>query len=289
MANNRHALPKKYLEGIFSLFGRPHQNAYSVLHFMCYSERMKFARFAVLALIIGSLTVAGLYFNAERAEFTANVAPAPERQDQNLAAAGASPSAFDKTFAWVKGAGYAVIFFAMLIEGPVVNAAAAFASALGYFSIWAVILLAILGDLVADFVYYALGYFSRISVIERYGHYFGISERRMKHLERLLNTHPIKTLIVIKLMPVLPTPGLMIVGTTRMPLKEYATMSTLIILPKITIFTVLGYYFGSAYNSVTQYAQNGQYFIIAAIIAVIVVYWAYQKSSELIARQLETV
>lgn len=241
--------------------------------------------FKTLVISVAVLLL-GLQMNAYR--FGEHPVVSLIQQNQNVAAVEASGT-FGQTLAWVESVGYFVIFLALLIEGPIVNAAAAFAAALGYFNIWIIVALAILGDLVADLIYYAIGYFGRLSLIERFGHRFGLSRERMRHIERLLNTHPTKTLVVIKLMPVIPTPGLMLVGVTRMPLRKFITLSALIILPKVALFTVLGYYFGQTYNSVTAYIQNGEYFIAIAIVAVLAVWWVYNKSTELVARQLETV
>ncbi len=75
---------------------------------------------------------------------------------------------FSAATQWVLMHGYWVIFLAMLIEGPVVTAAAAFAVALGYFNLWAIFGLSLAGDLVADIIYYAIGYWGRITVVERF-------------------------------------------------------------------------------------------------------------------------
>ena len=56
-----------------------------------------------------------------------------------LGAAAASGDAPDATLQWVIAGGYALVFFGMMIEGPIVTAAAAFAASLGYFNIWAVL------------------------------------------------------------------------------------------------------------------------------------------------------
>jgi membrane protein DedA with SNARE-associated domain len=244
-------------------------------------------RFFALVIVLSFITIGGLQFNSYHFGVqTSSVSFSPQ-DSQNLAAVEAS--SFQGTVAWIQSAGYFAMFIAMLVEGPVVTAAASFAAALGFFNIWIVFILAILGDLVADFIYYAIGYFSRIAVIERYGHRFGLSEVRMKKLEHLLNTHPIKTLVFIKLAPMLSTPGLMVVGVTRMSLKEYATVCTLTTLPKVILFMLLGYYFGQAYDSISSYVQNGAYLIVFAIVATLLVYYVYQKATALISRQLAVV
>ncbi len=240
-------------------------------------------RLIVLTLVVSLLTIGGVQFSQYRSN-PETIASTPLIVNGNVAAVGLS---FDGAVAWVKTAGYLAMFIAMLFEGPVITAAAAFGAALGYFNVWIVLVLSILGDIVADLVYYSIGYFSRVSVIEKFGHRFGLSRERMKKIERLLHTHPIKTLLFIKLAPVLPTPGLMIVGTVRMPIGKYTMLCTLITLPKVLLFMALGYYFGAAYDTISNYAQSGEYFIIVAIAITVGVYWAYQKMSVTISQRLQ--
>ena len=254
---------------------------------MCSNRVMsRLVRLGVMVFVTSFLTLSGLQFNADRFGAAAVSSVAVPATSSLAAAASLS---FQDTVQWVRSAGYVAMFVAMLFEGPIITAAAAFGAALGYFDIWIVLLLSILGDLVADLVYYTIGYFSRVTVIEKFGHSFGLSRARMKKLEKLLHTHPTKTLLFIKLAPVLPTPGLMIVGTMRMPLGKYTSLSTLIILPKVLLFAALGYYFGFAYDAIASYAQAGAYFIVVAIAVIVGVYWIYQKSSEALSLRLQAV
>lgn len=242
--------------------------------------RWPFARTLVASF---AALIGGLKLNAVHFGYSSILAPGTTAP--SLAAA----ATFASTLAWVQGAGYLLIFLAMFIEGPIVTAAAAFASALGYFNVWAIFVLAILGDLIPDLLFYAVGYVGRIKLIERYGHRFGLSTTRMHKIETLLRTHRIKTLIFIKFAPVLPTPGLMLVGAIRMPLREYTVLSILIGLPKTVLFMVVGYYFGTAYTTFATYLESGVYVVLVAIVATLGVWWAYTKVTQFVSRQLVTV
>jgi membrane-associated protein len=171
----------------------------------------------------------------------------------------------------------------------VITAAAAFAAALGYFNVWIVLALAVAGDLIADFVYYGIGYFGRVAMVEKYGHKVGLTKERMEKLEHMIKTHPKKTMVAIKLAPLLPTPGLMMVGATRMSLRQYATMAFVITLPKAILFMSLGYFFGQAYDSISHYVENGEYFILIAIVIVVGVYYAYKNLAARISMRLEAI
>lgn len=195
-------------------------------------------------------------------------------------------TSFTAAFHWVLMHGYWIIFIAMLIEGPIVTAAAGFASALGYFNPFSIFLLSIAGDVVADIIYYAIGYWGRMSVVERFGYRVGLTKERLVRMERLLHEHAWKTLLALKLTPVLPTPGLMLVGATRMPIKKYTIISTVITLPKSLIFMYLGYFFGTQYDKWSAYVNNGGYVIAGVIIGIVLINYLWNKITARLGRNI---
>ncbi len=142
------------------------------------------------------------------------------------------PGTFESVLQWVLHNGYPIIFLGMIIEGPTIIAAASFATTMGYFNLWIIFLLGIFGDIVGDFIWFTVGYFGRITVIKRFGHFFGVSEERMEKLKNLLEKHPGKIIAAIKLSPLVPVPGLIVAGSSHMSPKKFAKIITLIILPK---------------------------------------------------------
>lgn len=187
---------------------------------------------------------------------------------------------------WMIAHGYVIMFVVMLIEGPIVTAAATFMYTQGYFSLAAIFALSLLGDIVADTIYYIIGYWGRITVVERYGHWIGLSESRLHHMEHLMSQHAGKTLLALKLTPFLPTPGLMLVGATRMPLMRFITICLLIIIPKSLLFMLVGYYFGKGYSTFSTYFGYGGT-AIALVVLAIIVYQSYQRASARIGSAIE--
>ncbi len=245
--------------------------------------------FFVLVIVVAVITVVSIPFNVYHyvvATTAANSVGAGV--NPNLAAIAAVTS-FNGALAWVKSVGYFVMFIAMVVEGPIITSAAAFASALGYFNIFIIFLLSIAGDLVGDFIYYGIGYFGRVRYVEKYGHHVGLTKKRLKHMEHLIETHPKKTLAAVKLAPLLPAPGLMMIGAARMPMRRYAWITFLVALPKTLLFMALGYYFGAAYDRFSTIFQNGEYFILIAVGAVVVAFYAYKKISAVVSTRFETI
>ncbi len=196
---------------------------------------------------------------------------------------------FSAALQWVITGGYFLTFAGMFMFGPIIISAASFAAALGYFDIWVIFAIAVFGELAIDLILYAIGYFSRITVIEKYGHYFGLSKEKMENLEKLVHDHPAKTLTAIKLAPILPVPGLMIVGSMHMSVKKFTLINFVIALIRAAIFMTIGYYFGQVYDSFSRYIKNTEYILLAAIIAALVIFYAYKKITEKISNKLEKI
>ncbi|MCL4530976.1 MAG: DedA family protein [Chloroflexi bacterium] len=188
---------------------------------------------------------------------------------------------------WVAGNGYTLLFILMLVEGPVVTAAAAFAAALGYMNIYGVFALSILGNLVPDAIYYAIGFWGRGQFVEKYGRYVSLTPSRVQRLEAFIDEHAGKSLVAIKLIPFLATPGLIVAGMGRMDIKRYALWSLIVTLPSSLLYLLVGYYSGAAYGRVIHDINVGGYIIAAAIVLFIVVTALQRKYGGRWAREIE--
>jgi len=196
---------------------------------------------------------------------------------------------FSGALQWVITGGYFLTFIGMFMFGPIIISAAAFAAALGYFDIWVIFGIAVFGELAVDLLLYAIGYFSRLAIVERYGSKFGLSGERLEKLEKLIKSHPGKTLTAIKLAPILPVPGLMVIGSTHMSLKNFTLINFAIALVRAAVFIIIGYYFGQVYDSMSRYLKNAEYVVLAGIIVVAAIFYAYKKATEKISKKLEKI
>ncbi len=188
-------------------------------------------------------------------------------------------SNFDEAFKWVMQHGYFLMLIAMIIEGPIITAAASFAVAFGTFSLPVIFLLSILGDLIGDVIFYAIGYFGRIHLIERIAPRLGLSLKKIHVLEDHLHNHAGKTMAAIKLNPITPLPGLMLVGALRMSLRRYIIITLLIIIPKTILFMILGYYFGEFYDTFANKLGNAPVAIGIIAILGVVIFILFRKYS----------
>lgn len=194
---------------------------------------------------------------------------------------------FSHLFQWTVAHGYFLMFLVMLIEGPAITSAGAFAAKLGYFNIYFVFLISILGNLVPDILYYAIGYWGRDRLVDRFGHYFKIDKNKIKYFETFMEQHAGKTLFVAKMLPFMAVPGLIAAGLIKMPLKKYITLSTIIILPTSLMFLLIGYYAGVAYDTWSRNITNGSYVLGGIVVLFIIASYVWKKIAARIAKRIQ--
>ena len=180
---------------------------------------------------------------------------------------------------------YILIFLIMIIEGPIITMSAAFAASSGYLNIWIIFLLSFFADLVGDSLNYAIGYYGRKNLIEKYNHLFKIKTSILKRIEKHYKKHLGKTLFLVKMTP-LAIPGLMLAGAGRVPLKRYVKWCAVIILPRTIFFTGVGYFFGVLINSVLRYYRATEYFLLGIIILIVMAYFLIKKASGRIYKRI---
>jgi membrane protein DedA with SNARE-associated domain len=182
------------------------------------------------------------------------------------------PNNIDSAIAFVQTHGYLLIFLVMVLEGPLITMAAAFAASTGFFDVRIIFFLSLMGDLVGDFIHYSIGYFTRKTITERYDLKSGITKKRLKKLEEGIKTHFGKSMFLIKFTPFLTTPGLLLVGTMHVPVKKYVFYSFIITLPRTIFFTLSGFYLGVALSRIVRYTHIAGYLILAVMLFIIIKY-----------------
>ena len=173
-------------------------------------------------------------------------------------------------FAFISGLSYFALFAIMVVEGPVVTSAASFAARFGFFSLSAIFVLSILGDLAGDFIYYSIGFTSRKTIIDSHGHKFGLDVEKVSRLDAAFHKHRIRSLIIAKLAPALPGPVLIAAGALRLDLWTLIWVSIVVAVPKYLLFMALGYSFGSIYVAFFRY-----YDIVGWILAAVLIFGSY--------------
>ncbi|HVU06244.1 MAG TPA: VTT domain-containing protein [Candidatus Paceibacterota bacterium] len=171
---------------------------------------------------------------------------------------------------------YLALFVIMVIEGPIVTSAAAFAATFGFFSLPMVFMLSVLGDLAGDIIYYAIGRGSRKTLIDRHGHKFGLNQDSLARFDRAFRKHEIKSLVIAKLAPAIPGPVLIAAGALRVSFWTLIWVSLVLAVPKYALFMILGYWFGDFYVKFFHYYDILGWILVPAFI--IGCYVIYKKA-----------
>jgi membrane protein DedA with SNARE-associated domain len=115
---------------------------------------------------------------------------------------------------------YVVIFLVVMIEGPFATLLASSAATTGVLSPLLVYVAASLGNLVADFLWYLLGYHGRLDLLLRW-RFLKISPASVDLLKGKIQRHVVKILLISKLTNGMIVPALISTGVAKVPLKKW--------------------------------------------------------------------
>lgn len=149
--------------------------------------------------------------------------------------------------------GYAALFAASMLEGPIATVIGAFLASQGLLEPGGVYATVVLGDLAGDLVYYGVGRFGSM-VRRRWRGALGLNRRRqLAVLQAYLHQHAGKTLLIGKLTHAAGFLVLLAAGAARIPLRRFLAYSLLGTLLKSAAFVLLGYFAGAAYHRIDSY------------------------------------
>ncbi len=181
---------------------------------------------------------------------------------------------------------YWFLFLLMLIEGPMVTTVAAFAASWGYFNPVVVFLLAIVGDMVPDALYYFIGYLAHFTIFKKFGHPFRLKPERQEKLEKFLKSHAVQTIIAIKLTPFLPTPGFIFLGSKRLHFGKFMLTCFWVTFIRDLIFILIGFYLGRLIN-INFYFKYAQWVAPGLLVIFIGLYFLYRFIFSWLGRKSE--
>ena len=177
----------------------------------------------------------------------------------------------DQIISWLIIYKYEILFPIAVIEGPIITVLAGFLVSMSYLNFFAVYLIVVFGDLVGDSLHYLFGRFWGKIIISRYGHYFGITEKRISRTKKHFKKHGGKTLLLGKLAQGIGGFILVLAGMVKMPFWRYIGFNLLGTLPKSFVLLLIGFYFGKVYARIDGYLNYLGLAIITLIILIILI------------------
>lgn len=167
---------------------------------------------------------------------------------------------------------YFILLPIAVVEGPIITIIASFLASLHVLNIYVVYGIAVMGDLIGDTIYYWLGRAGSHSFIPKYGPYIGVTEKRIKYVENHYDKHLGKTILFGKITQAPIAVILVVAGMTKVDFWKYMGIIFLVTIPKVFVFTILGYYFGASYVAINRYFDNSVLLISLLLILVTIIY-----------------
>lgn len=168
---------------------------------------------------------------------------------------------------------YAILLPIVIIEGPIITIIGAFLASQGFLNVYIVYLIAVLGNVIGDTIYYWIGRVGRHKVIPKYGHYLGVTDEKVRYAEVHYQKHLGKTLLFGKITEAPIVAILVMAGTTKVNFKKFLSMVTLIEIPKMFVLTLVGFYFGKYYVLIKQYLDTSIAIIFVVLVMIALIYW----------------
>src|SRR3989344_5420246 len=159
---------------------------------------------------------------------------------------------------------YPLIFIGSFIEGSAVMMTTGLLWHIGTVTFWPAYIALLLGDIIADCCWYALGYFGARSLVARWGRFIELTPELVAKIEDRFRRYDVRILIISKLTMGLgfATAALTVAGMMRVSFWRFFTINLLGGIVWVLFLMIVGYYAGNVLNYIPKNLQ------IAAAIAV---------------------
>lgn len=161
---------------------------------------------------------------------------------------------------------YILLGVLVIIEGPIATLLGAAAASAGLLRPWLVFLAVAVGDLIADSLWYTLGYLGKTEWILRFGRRLGLRESLINHLRQKMLDHAAKMLFLAKLTVSFVIPSLITAGLLRIPWRRWFPALVIAEAMWSGSLVLIGYYTTEA---VKRVEQGVEYAVLGASIVFI--------------------
>ncbi len=116
---------------------------------------------------------------------------------------------------------YILLAVMVAVEGPIATLLGAAAASAGLMKPGWVFVVAAVGNLTADTLWYTLGYLGKISWLQRFGEKLSIQADVLARLETEIHSHAVRILFVAKLTLSMMIPALIAAGLVKVPWRRW--------------------------------------------------------------------
>jgi membrane protein DedA with SNARE-associated domain len=162
---------------------------------------------------------------------------------------------------------YLILALLVAVEGPIATLLGAAAASAGVMRPWLVFSAASAGNLIADSLWYGLGYMGKIEWFWSIGRRMGISQAQLERLQHNMHKHAARILFLAKLSMSLMIPSLIAAGLVKARWRRWfpAVFGGEIIWTGSLV--LIGYY---ATEAIKRVEQGLEYVILAGSLAFVI-------------------
>lgn len=180
--------------------------------------------------------------------------------------------------------GYPVMLFLMIIEGPIVTIASAFLASMGYFNVFIVFGLSVLGDVIGDIILYFIGYFGGHSIIAKAQKFLKIKDSVIEKLKQKFHENSGRIIFYVKSTTGLSYITFITAGSLHMKLSRFVRFSILGGLVWSSFLVIIGWFFGYAADRISQYIKYAGtiIFVVAVVLFIGITIYKKRQTKEML-------
>jgi membrane protein DedA with SNARE-associated domain len=188
---------------------------------------------------------------------------------------------------YIKTIGYPTMFALMVLEGPIITILGAFLASLGFFNIFLVFFLSVLGDIVGDMLLYSLGFYGGPKILSRAEKILHIGPETLAKLENLFIQHGKKTVFSVKSTTGLCWITFIAAGTFKMRFRDFLFASFGGGIIWSTFLVVMGFFFGFAFEKINLYLKYAGLliFLFAVSAYLIILFYKKRQTAKILAQE----
>jgi membrane protein DedA with SNARE-associated domain len=146
----------------------------------------------------------------------------------------------------------------------------------GEYSLWAVVTVGVAANLVGSWVAYAVGYYGRVDILERYGSKLHIKPSHLRWADDWFARYGSATVFFSRMLPIIRTFISLPAGVARMPFWRFTVLTTLGCIPWVFMLTYIGKQVGDRWEDWKDKLHYVDY-LVAALIVVGIVYLVIRR------------
>ena len=147
---------------------------------------------------------------------------------------------------------------------------------LGKFSLWLIVILGAIGNLIGSIAAYLIGFYGGRPLIEKYAKYLLISKYDLERARKWFDKYGSISIFFSRMLPIVRTFISLPAGIIRMPFWKFSLYTFLGSIPWVFFLTYIGVLTGENWSSINVYFKKFDW-LIGIFIIIGISWWLYRK------------